>query len=91
MRVAARSLCTGWVLRASCGLQGVRMVFYNSDANLLLLELPSIPPSYRPYYLGNHPGVWHREHVCFSCTPHLSVFTQSMEAVFPCTAFTLQL
>lgn len=53
--VAARTLCTGRVLRASCGLQGVRMVFYDSDANLLLLELPSIPPSYRPYYLGNPP------------------------------------
>ena len=45
------------------------MVLYDSEANLLLLELPSIPPSYRPYYLGEHPNVWHRERVCSDCTP----------------------
>ncbi|KAK9836963.1 hypothetical protein WJX81_003021 [Elliptochloris bilobata] len=33
-------------------LQGVRLVYYNSRANLLLLEISDIPFSYQPVYMG---------------------------------------
>ena len=35
--------------------QGVRLVYYNSRANLLLLEVGNIPHSYQPAYLGKGP------------------------------------
>lgn len=43
--------CTGLTGNATCA-QGVRLVYYNSRSNLLLLEIGSIPQSYQPAYLG---------------------------------------
>ncbi len=37
--------------------QGVRLVYYNSRANLLLLEVGNIPHSYQPAYLGAYGWV----------------------------------
>ena len=35
--------------------QGTKLLFYNSAADVLLLDLPSaIPDRYKPYYVGEH-------------------------------------
>ena len=41
----------GLIGKVPCA-QGVRLVYYNSRANLLLLEIGDIPHSYQPTYLG---------------------------------------
>lgn len=36
-------------------MQGTKLLFYNSAADVLLLDLPSaIPDRYKPFYVGEH-------------------------------------